>query len=262
MPILIVRSLEYENNRCLLGIDFLKNPYPQFTKNKMGIRCFLNRVFTENGKVTLQPKKTFVFNIYKPRTKNSSAKLDVSSFTSSQGVPKGSWIEILVTNFVFTEKDQNGEKRVTEVPICPKEMKLEIISFAPSSLHEQIKNENEALSKIGSSFETIGSLHEAGFHEIAGDLTQALLRMENNDYEGALKFFRKVIEAFKKHMQKSEIETIGANRIDLMKRFLGATYSLFSNFGEHARTYGWVAEATLAKEITIPTIRYILSLQK
>lgn len=260
MPILIVRSLESEERQCLLGVDFLKTPYPQFMKDGMGIRCFLNRVYSEKGKQTLQPKKTFIFKIIKPN-KYASAKLDLTPFAFNQGIPRGYWVEILATNFVSTQ-DQSGKQKVTEFPIYPKEIKLDIVNFAPYSLQEQIKKEIETLNKIGEAFETVGSLYQAGFDEIASDLTEGLLRMENNDHEGALKFFRKVIEALRTYVKKPEVIVVSANRKEVVKRFLSSSFSLLSNFGEHAGTHGWVDESTLAKEVTIATIRYILSALK
>lgn len=141
-------------------------------------------------------------------------------------------------------------------------MKVDIVNFAPYALKEQIQKEMETLSKIGEAFETVGSLYQCGLDEVASDLTEGLLRMEKNDPEGALKFFRKVVEALRTYVKKPEVIIISANRKDLVKRFLSSTFSLLSNFGEHAGTQGWIDEATLAKEVTITTIRYILSTLK
>ena len=260
MPIIIVRKLKIEKTKCLLDVSCLDSPYPQFTIDGMSIRFFLNRVYTENGKVTLQPKQTFVFAIDKPQY--GSAKLDLSPYPLYEGVPKDYWVEIVAINFVLRQKDQSGQQTVTEFPIYPKEMKVNVDGYAPYSIKEQIKKEMEFLGKIGEAFETVGSLYQYGFHEIASDLTEGLLRIERNDHEGAIKFFRKVVEALRDYVKKPEVIVISANRTDLVKRFLSSSYSLLANFGEHAGTHGWIDEATLAKEITIATIRYVLSALK
>jgi len=260
MPILIVRNLEVEKGTCLVNIDCLKEPYPQFTVHGMGIRCFLNRVYTKKGKPTLQPKKTFIFTIHKPK-EYGPARLDLSHYAFYEGVPKGYWIEILATNFVYKHEDQSGEQ-VTEFPIYPREMKDDVEFYAPTTLKEQIQKEMEALNKIGEAFETVGYLYQSGFNEMASDLTEGLLRIERNDHEGAIKFFRKVTEALREYVKRPEVTIISDNRTQILKRFLSSSFSLLSNFGEHAGTHGWVDEATLAKEVSIVTIRYILSALK
>ena len=260
MPIIIVGKLEIKNSTCLFDVSCLERPYPQFSIDTMNIRCFLNRVYTKNGKITLQPKKTFVFTINKPEY--GSASLDLSPYALYESVPKDYWVEILATNFVLKRKDQSGRETATEFPIYPKEMKLHVPDYAPYTIKERIQKEMKSLDKIGEAFETVGSLYQSDFNEIASDLTEGLLRTERNDHEGAIKFFRKVVEALRDYVGSPEVTIISDNRTDLFKRFLSSSYSLLANFGEHAGTHGWIDESTLSKEVTIATIRYVLSALK
>lgn len=263
MPIVIVRRLEIKDSKCLINVRCLDSPYPQFTINGMGIRCFLNRVFTEDGKrIVSQPRCTHVFKIYKPES-YSTTMLNLSKFALREGIPKNYFIETIAINFVYERKDEASGKRETiEFPIYPREIKSDVDAYAPTRIDEQIHSEIESLTKIGEAFETIGLLYQFGLHETASDLTEGLLRVERNDHEGAIKFFRKVVEGFRNHIKDQNITFISEKRTEEMKRFLSTSYSLLGNFGEHAGTHGWMDEATFAKEIAIATSRYILSTLK
>jgi hypothetical protein len=263
MPIVIVRELEMEDSKCLINVSCLDRPYPQFAINGIGIRCFLNRVFTDDGKrIISQPRRTYVFKIYKPES-YSTTMLDLSKFALFEGIPKDYYIETVAINFVYEHKDEaSGKQENIEFPIYPREIKTDFSPHVPSRIREQISTEIESLTKIGEALETIGLLYQSGLHEMASDLTEGLLRVEGNDHEGAIKFLRKVVEGFRNYIKDQNITIVSEKRTEEMKRFLSTSYSLLGNFGEHTGTHGWLDEATFAKELAIATSRYILSTLK
>lgn len=260
MPLLIVRPLDVEEEKTVIDIDSLKMPYPQFTKEGVRIRCLIDRIFTADGaKVVSQPRAIRVFNILKPKA-YSAPKLDVSSYALPEGIPKGYYVEVLAINFVYEETKQGEKQRTIEFPIYPGETRGDLPITIPPRITTEIQREMDVLRKVGEAFETIGSLHQAGLHEVAVDLTEGLLRVERNDHEGAIKFLRKSVEGLRQYIDD---KTIGSKkRTKEVGRFLKISFSLMSNFGEHTGTHGWIDEAFLSKEIAVAISRYILKALK
>jgi hypothetical protein len=118
------------------------------------------------------------------------------------------------------------------------------------------------LRKISGSFETIGLLHQSGNNEITEDLTQGLLRFEKGDWEGAIKFFRKVVEAFRHIVQKEQPIEGSKNRAQAIQDFLSKSFGLLSNFGEHYGTHGAFQDAALARDLAIAISKFLTERRK
>jgi len=250
----MVRPLLVEDGKTLIDISRLDTSYPQFTKSGIRMRCLINRIFSEDGsKAVTHPRIVRVFDILKPET-YSTAKLDLSSYALSEGIPKGYHVEVLAINFVYGKTENH---MTTEFPIYPGEVKTDLFANTPYRIGGEIGGEMDALNKVGQAFETIGSLHQADLHEVAVDLGEGLLRVERNDHEGAIKFFRKVVEGLRLHCDDKIFGS--EKRYEEVKRFLSASFSLMSNFGEHTGTHGWIDEASLSKEISVGVSRYMLT---
>jgi hypothetical protein len=68
MLIIIVKPLEVEaDGACLINIRHLENPYPQFCKEGVSLRVFINRVYNPSKKVVKYPRKTYIFQNQKKR---------------------------------------------------------------------------------------------------------------------------------------------------------------------------------------------------
>lgn len=255
MPIIIVAPIEVEDDKSLVNVSILDRPYPQLAKQGNKIRCLINRIFTEDGnKITKQPRLIDVFMVYKPII-YSPTNLNITPYALFQGIPKGYFVELLAINFIYSYED-NPE---LEFPIYPGEMQTNFHFSTPHKIKEIVQADIQALTKVGEAFETVGLLHQMGLYDIAGDLTEGLQRMERNDHEGAIKFFRKVLEGWRVYINSQKKTIASVKRTEEVNRFLNTSYSLMSNFGEHTGTHGWIDEATLSKEIAVSISRYILS---
>jgi len=107
----------------------------------------------------------------------------------------------------------------------------------------------------GEAYEAIGKLYHINLPNIASDLQEGIVRFNKGDIDGSIKFFRKVIEAFKLLINENNVGS--SNRAEALKKYLNKTYHLLSNFGEHAGTSALIDEGILAKEITISITNYI-----
>ena len=249
MPIIIVKPLEVESDgTCLINVNYLDARYPQFCKQGIGIRSLVNRVYNPSRKVIKSPKIVEVFRIQRKET-YYAAKLDLSPFALYEGIPKGYLIEILAINFIYEHKDKDtGKQTSVEFPIYPNELLTDVDDY---EIKRKVQEDLENLQRVGQAFETIGLLYQTKLYDIASDLTDALIRFENNDYEGSIKFFRKVMEGLRNNIKDKVI--VSENRTKEFRSFLNASYGLMSNFGEHAGTHGWANEAILCKDCLLYT---------
>jgi len=247
MPIVIAEKLSVEEDKCLINISTLDSSYPQFCKNAIKLRCLINRIFNAERKVTAQPREIQTFAISKP-TSYSTTKLDLSPFALFAGIPQGYYIEILAINFLYSYKGADYE-----FPIFPGEI---LTSASDYQIKAVVQEDIETLKKVGFAFETIGLLYQSKLEAIASDLREGLLRIEKNDPEGSIKFFRKVVEGFKIYIKDKTIHSV--NRTDRLSRFFGAAFDLASNFGEHAGTHGWTDEAIFCRDLSVAISRYMV----
>jgi len=89
---------------------------------------------------------------------------------------------------------------------------------------------------------------------------EGLRRFNAGDYEGAIKFFRKVVEGWRNLLQKQDFSIpVGEGRREALKDYASKAYHLLSNFGEHAGTHGSYKEALLSKNIAMELSRYMVS---
>lgn len=221
----------------------LQSKYPHFCTPGATVRVFLNRIFNEKREVVQQARKTSMLQIIMPKQLYGVVRLDTGPLLQL-GIAKNQIPEILAMNFVLADG---------EVPILPNEFEVDAFD---TIIRERIVEELSALQAIGVSFETVGVLHQWGFHDIANDLTEGLVRMEKNDYDGAIKFFRKVVEGFKVISDKQGLDP-SKNRSDAISDFLSKSYGLISNLGEHYGTYGGPDAAVFSRDITVAVARYL-----
>ncbi|MEM0237889.1 MAG: hypothetical protein QXP97_07585 [Desulfurococcus sp.] len=129
----------------------------------------------------------------------------------------------------------------------------------PESLSRAVDIEKASLERIGRDVEVVGLLHDVGLGHIAADLVEALARFHRADYEGAIKFFRKVVEGLKNYVDSNRLEGMGEKRQEALLDYLKKAYHLLSNFGEHSGTYGLMPEAVLSKDIAVSSCKYIVA---
>ena len=243
MPLIVARPMNVDDSSSFVEIGQLHSKYPQHCVAGAAIRAYLNRVYNEDRKIVLQPRKSVLLKVQSPKTTYGSFRLDLSPLLDL-GIAKGYTPEILAINFVV---------RNNEIPILPNELEVDAYD---SEIRQRISEEALILRKIGESFETIGILHQTGLHDIANDLTEGLTRAEKNDYEGAIKFFRKVVEGFRLISEKQALDS-SKNRSAAISEFLTKSFGLISNLGEHYGTYGSPEDAAFSRDLTVAVARYL-----
>jgi hypothetical protein len=193
--------------------------------------------------MTAQPRELVVIPIEKNQGQYWP-RIILSGMARKHGIAKGYFVELLLINFVVADG---------EVPIFQNELK---VVASDTEIQKMLMEEHEALQTVAQSFETIGILSIHGFHEIANELTEGLTRFEKNDNDGAIKFFRLVVEAFR-DKAKGKIIDGSDSRGEEIGAFLSKSYSLISNLGEHHGTQGSRLDAQFTRDITIAISRYM-----
>lgn len=243
MPLIIARPLDVDDSISFVEIDHLHRKYPQHCIAGAAIRAYLNRVYNEDRKIVLQPRKSIILKVQSPKTTYGSFRLDLDPLIDL-GIAKRYTAEILAINFVATNN---------EIPILPNELEVDAYDL---EIGQRINEEVLTLRKIGEFFETIGLLHQSGLHDIANDLTDGLTRVEKYDYEGAIKFFRKVVEGFRVISGNQDLDS-SKNRSTAISDFLTKSFHLISNLGEHYGTYGGSEDAVFSRDLAVTIARYL-----
>ena len=225
----------------------LHEKYSGFCQDGVSVMVFVNRIFNEEKRVVVTPKTSLDVPIKVLKGGYPEYKINLFRLMEKYGIARLYYVELIATNFIIKRDD-----KVVMIPIFPNE----IILDCDYGIEVIIKKEIETLHKIGKSYEIIGILQHKDLPQIAEDMREAIIRFERQDYDGAIKFFRKVTEGFKKIADKSSIES--ENRTDALKKFLTGAYHLMSNFGEHAGSSGSMEEAILSKDISIAISEYMV----
>jgi len=264
MPLLLVSKLESESisKMMVLRLPQVAQRYPLLLEllkaesYELSIRAYINRVFNTKGEVVKEYKQLTLLNPV--RVPLWGPCIDFTLYHVRDGIPQGYFIELLLINFRIKKK---GQASVMETPIFPNEFHVELSAEVPESVKNLVKAQEEALKSIGRDIETVGLLFDVGLGHVAADLMEGLTRYYMSDFEGAVKFFRKVVEGLRNYVGSKDvvIEGMGENRRKLLGESLSKAFSLISNFGEHSGTYGFMPEATLSKDIAVAFSRYIAS---
>lgn len=258
-PLLVVSELKGVNSYPKVEVPYdLRNKYyPIVFKlldsgRKVEVRVYVDRFYNKKGDVVKEYKQLFILPL-----EGDSIRyyIDFTGFHVKDGIPIGHFVDVLLINFVITT--EKGNK--IEVPIFPNEFSVEKEALLPDSISRLVDAEKYSLERIGRDVEVIGLLYDAGLNNIATDLIEALTRFYVSDYEGAIKFFRKVVEGLRNYVQSNKLEGMSEKRQEFLREYLSKAYQLVSNFGEHSGTYGFMPEAVLSKDIAVSSCRYVVT---
>jgi len=258
LPLLLVSKLQEVKFHTKAELPYkLRDKYPEVFRlidigHKVEARVYVNRFYNEEGDVVKEYKHLFVLPLEKYGT---SYYADFTYFHVRDGIPVGYFVSNLLINFMTT--DNEGGK--IEIPVFPSEFLIEKGIGIPDKVSRLVDTERQALEHIGRDVEVVGLLYGAGLHHIATDLVEALERFYMSDYEGAIKFFRKVVEGLRNRAQSGKLGGMSENRQKLLQDYLSKAYQLVSNFGEHSGTYGFMPEAMLSKDAAVSLCRYIVT---
>jgi hypothetical protein len=211
------------------------------------VRAHIHRVFNEDGDVV----KEISENIVAPVTGLITTYiLDLSGVHIRYGIPIGYFLETLLISLIV----KSGAEQY-EVPIYPDEFRYSKSLSTPPKVSNLVEGYVRVLRELGSVYEVVGHLSAAGLQDIAADLLEGLWRFYSGDYEGSIKFFRKVVEGLRNTVEKTDV--FGGNRKELLYQYLSKAFQLISNFGEHAGTRGSIHEARLSRDIALSASRYL-----
>jgi len=222
------------------------------------VRAFVIRIYNERGEVVREYAKVELLPVIHISTSfDRLFFIDFTNFHIRDGIPVGYFAELLLINFRVRLKD--GE---VEIPIFSNELYAKIDPVAPEGIMSSVEKEVETLRRLGRDIETVGMLYEVGLGTIAEDLMEGLVRFYGHDPEGAITFFRKVVEGVRNYIRNNKILGMGEHRQKFLHEFLSKAYQLISNFGQHAGTRGSMPEADFSKDIAVALCRYVASYLK
>jgi len=258
VPLLVVSKLRAVGTYPKVEVPYsLRNRYPVVfgllgSGREVKVRVYVDRFYNEKGGVVREYRQLFVLPL---ELDGTNCYIDFTYFHIKDGIPVDYFVDVLLINFVITTKE--GSK--IEIPIFPNEFLVEKDVLLPDNISRLVDTERWSLERIGRDVEVIGLLYGAELSDIATDLVEGLTRFYMSDYEGAIKFFRKVVEGLRNYVQSNRLEGMGDKRQEFLREYLSKAYQLVSNFGEHSGTYGFMPEAVLSKDIAVSSCRYVVT---
>jgi hypothetical protein len=222
-------------------------------------KVHVRRVFNEEGDVVKEINENIEAPVIEWETvkiniqeiiKTKIYVLDLTKIHLDYGIPIGYFLEVLLISLIVkSESKQYG------VVVYPDEFRYSMSSIIPQKVSSLVTGYAHVLRELGGMYEVVDLLSTVGLQEISADLWEGLVRFYGNDYEGSIKFFRKVVEGLRKIADKTDV--IEGSRRDHLYEYLSKAYSLISGFGEHAGTRGSLPEARLSRDIALSTSRYL-----
>ncbi|MGA2913113.1 MAG: hypothetical protein ABSE07_06320 [Methanoregula sp.] len=246
MTLVVIRPIL---NLTQLNIDYLNKYYPKDVNTGAKIFFIISRVFNDEFKnIPITFDEPFLREISQSSSFSSIKPynyfLEVGDIVDQYHIAKGYYFEIIIRYIT------NKGKVKTIFPGEIRRQSDENFGDLPDPIIETMVDVMEP-------HEVTTQLQSLNLPLISGDLTQSIMRLKRSDFDGSIKFSRKVIEGIRQ--LKIEDFITESNRQDKFKAFVTSSFNLLSNFGEHSGTTASEEEAILAKEIALELSRYIVS---
>jgi hypothetical protein len=214
---------------------------------KVYARVHVRGVFNEEGDVVKEVNE----NVEAPIIEwKSNIYLDLTEMHFRYGIPIGYFLEVLLISLTA----KSGLKQYRMV-VYPNEFRYSMPPNIPQKVSNLVTGYAHVLRELGGMYEVVDLLSTVGLQEISADLWEGLVRFYSGDYEGSIKFFRKVVEGLRNIVK--EADAIEEGRKERLHRYLSGAYDLISSFGEHAGTRGSLPEARLSRDIALSASRYL-----
>lgn len=252
MALVVIRATrEGPLGRHLIDGDSLYKDYPQLAEGSGAVLATLRQVWDrEARRVTLQPNRLVLFPYIRLPLGGfggHSYALDVTGVTAQLGVPIGSFVELVVSNVKRSED---------LVPAFPGEIRTSV----DYQFIDRVKKEVAAIERYAEAYETIGLLYQRGWTQPASDVQEALVRLDQGDFEGSILAFRRVIETVRATLKKGPGKIRDSDgKTEATAELLNKAFHLLSASGLHSGTVGLREEAVFAREVTIAASRYVAS---
>jgi hypothetical protein len=226
---------------------------------KVYARVHIRRVFNEEGDVVKEVNENIEAPVIEWETvkiniqeiiKTKIYVLDLTKIHLDYSIPIGYFLEVLLISLIVkSESKQYG------VVVYPDEFRYSMPPNIPQKVSNLVMGYARVLRELGGMYEVVDLLSTVGLQEISADLWEGLVRFYSGDYEGSIKFFRKVVEGLRNIVKGTDV--IEEGRKERLHRYLSGAYDLISSFGEHAGTRGSLPEARLSRDIALSTSRYL-----
>ncbi|WP_143701520.1 hypothetical protein [Vulcanisaeta sp. EB80] len=214
---------------------------------KVYARVHVRRVFNEEGDVVKEVNE----NIESPVIERDNIYvLDLTKIHLDYSIPIGYFLEVLLISLTV----ESGTKRYGML-VYPDEFRYSMPPNIPQKVSNLVTGYARVLRELGGMYEVVDLLSTVGLQDVSADLWEGLVRFYGGDYEGSIKFFRKVVEGLRNIVK--EADAIEGSRKEHLYEYLSKAYSLISSFGEHAGTRGSLPEARLSRDIALSTSRYL-----
>ena len=256
MPLIVAKSLTFHYAPPILylfDIHDLFQKYPNmYSQIGLRVRIYVNRIYNEALRIVNEPGIGCLLDVVHEKVgqpSTSRAFLDITDVASKVGIPKNYIVEVLAINFVL--RDETG--KITESPIFPNEITVEV---QDENLRVRVEEEVEALKKLGEGFETVALLYQAGLNDLAHELTDALVRLDKNDFKGMMRSYVKMVESLQVLVKDRIFGT--KTLIKELKDFLDQTHSLLSSFEKNYGARALMEEGVFARNLMLATTRYLI----
>jgi hypothetical protein len=243
MTLVIIRRIQ---DLSTINIDYLQRYYPNDVKEHSKLFFIISRVFNDELKeINISFDVPFEREVILERSSYSKAYfLKIEDIVDQYHIAKDYFIEVII-RYV----NSNGKIKM----IFPGEIRFDGNEKIPDLFPNGVEIRIDQLEP----HETATKLASLNHPNISADLIQSIKRYRSGDFEGSIKFSRKVVEG----IRQLKIEDIinESNRQDKFKSYLSCSFNLLSNFGEHTGTSASEEEALLAKDIAFGLSTYLVS---
>jgi hypothetical protein len=221
---------------------------------------YTGRLFNESGEVVKEINSVATVDVrYCPRQSlrgitpviiSDEYCIDITSVAGGFELPLGYYLEVLLFSLIVRIESLGQRKYV----VYPFEFKYNL-EGAPDKIRVIVESYASSLKRVATLLELPIVLAKIGLEGLSADLVEGLKRFYSGDYEGSIKFFRKVVEGLRNHVREKPV--FGSKRDELLHGYLSKLFQLISNFGEHANTRGSVYEAEFSMEVCLSAVKYI-----
>jgi hypothetical protein len=220
-------------------------------------RVYIGRLFNEDGEVVKEVNSVVTVDVkdcstFHPKTLTffPGYCIDLTGLARKLELPLKYYLEILL----FTLIVKTGSPEQREYLVYPYEFRYNL-NGVPDKIRVFVESYAPSLKKAAGSVELSVILAKIGLEGLSGDLVEGLKRFYSGDYEGSIKFFRKVVEGLRNYVREKPV--FGSKRDKLLHDYLSKAFQLISNFGEHANTRGSVYEAEFSMEVCLSAVKFL-----
>jgi len=221
---------------------------------------YTGRLFNESGEVVKEINSVATVDVrYCPRQSlrgitpviiSDEYCIDITSVAGGLELPLGYYLEVLLFSLIVRIESLGQREHV----VYPFEFKYNL-EGAPDKIRVIVGSYASSLKRVATLLELPIVLAKIGLEGLLADLVEGVERFYSRDYEGSIKFFRKVVEGLRNYVREKPV--FGSKRDELLHDYLSKLFQLISNFGEHANTRGSVYEAEFSMEVCLSADKYI-----